>query len=341
MSSTFRPATFRPAKFRPAKFRPEGFTLVELLVVIAIIGVLVALLLPAVQAAREAARRTQCSNNLRQIGLAMVNYHDGNKWFPPGAVWSNTGATIPAPGNFANNRGSFFIRILPYIEQQNLFSQFDMNTGTDGQLQQGGGILLRGIEIPNFTCPSDTVRRTGSAPNFVMPASYHTNMGPSADISNNPNCACPLHPTFQTFSRTGTNVSNPAGPFSRNGWVSQTKMSDCNDGLSNTIYLGEARAECSGHVAGGWSASNRWGAFTQVPINFDSCRTQAIATSEGKNFCFATCSWNTEVGFKSNHPGGCQFVFGDGGVRYLGQNIDMKTYNYLGDKNDKKAVSIP
>src|SRR5687767_1925073 len=86
-------------RFMSPKSKTAGFTLVELLVVIAIIGVLVALLLPAVQAAREAARRTQCANNMRQMGLAMVNYHDGNKWFPPGAVWSNSGAVIPAPGN--------------------------------------------------------------------------------------------------------------------------------------------------------------------------------------------------------------------------------------------------
>jgi len=318
-----------------------GFTLVELLVVIAIIGVLVALLLPAVQSAREAARRTQCANNLKQIGLGMINYHDTLKWFPQGAVWSNTGAAIPSPGNFANNRGSFFIRILPYVEQQALYNNFDMSTGTDGQYLPGNSTLLRGIEVPSFTCSSDTVRKTGSAPNFVMPASYHTNMGPSADISNNSACSCPLFSTFQKYSRTGTSTNNPAGPFSRNGWVSQSRMSDCLDGLSNTIYVGEVRAECSGHVAGGWSASNRWGAFTQIPINFDSCRTQAVAQSEGKNDCFSNCNWNAEVGFKSNHPGGCQFVFGDGGVRFLPQNIDMTVYNYLGDKNDKKAVSIP
>jgi len=323
------------------KRKPSGFTLVELLVVIAIIGVLVALLLPAVQAAREAARRTQCANNLKQMGLALTSYHDTFKWFPPGAVWSNTGATIASPGNFANNRGSMFIRLLPYMEQQALYSNFDMNTGTDGQYLPGGGMLLRGLEVPTLTCPSDNVRRTGSSPNFIMPASYHTNMGPSADISNNSACSCPLFSTFQKYSRTGTSVNAPAGPFSRNGWVSQTKMADCFDGLSNTIYVGEDRAECSGHIQGGWSASNRWGAFTQVPINFDTCRTQAQSQAEGKNDCFSNCNWNAEVGFKSQHPGGAQFVFGDGGVRFLQQNIDMITYNYLGDKADKKSVSIP
>jgi prepilin-type processing-associated H-X9-DG protein len=174
-----------------------------------------------------------------------------------------------------------------------------------------------------------------------MAANYHASTGPTADISNNSNCRCPLHPTFQTFSRAGTNVNNPAGPFSRNGWNYRSKMSDCIDGLSNTIYVGEVRQGCSGHVQAGWSHSNKWGIFTQVPINFDSCRTQAEAQAEGKDMCYATCNWNAEVGFKSLHPNGAQFVFGDGSVQFIAQNIDMKTYNYLGDKSDRKAVSYP
>jgi hypothetical protein len=110
---------------------------------------------------------------------------------------------------------------------------------------------------------------------------------------------------------------------------------------SNTIYVGEARGECSAHLQNGWSYSSRWGSWTQVPINFDTCRTQAVAQSEGKDSCYANNNWNAAEGFKSNHPTGCQFVFGDGSVRFLPQNIDMTTYNYLGDKNDKKAVTAP
>src|SRR5262249_37217847 len=214
-----------------------------------------------------------------------------------------------------------------------LYNLFDFNTGTDGQrlTSVATSNLLRGQVIPSFICPSDTVRPNGSAPNVIQPASYHTNMGPSADISNNSACSCPLFSTFQPYSRKGRSVNAPAGPFSRNGWVSKTKMSDCLDGLSNTIFVGEARADCSGHMAGGWSTSNRWGAFTQVPINFDSCRTMAEATAQGMTPCYSNCTWNTEVGFKSLHPGGALFVFGDGSVQFLQQNIVMKAYNYLGD----------
>ena len=107
--------------------RPAGFTLVELLVVIAIIGVLVALLLPAVQAAREAARRSQCGNNLKQIGLALHNYHDTLKWFPPGAVFEGGASTAPNAQPI-NQRGSMHVRLLPYMEQQALYNAFDFNT---------------------------------------------------------------------------------------------------------------------------------------------------------------------------------------------------------------------
>jgi len=322
--------------------RPAGFTLVELLVVIAIIGVLVALLLPAVQMAREAARRTQCANHLKQLGLAIVSYHDTFKWFPPGSVWCNCGGTTGVPNGLQrDDRGTIYIRLLPYVEQQPLYNLFNLETGTDGQQMPGNGLWLKGVQVPIFNCPSDNIRLEGTFPNQRMPASYHTNMGPSADISNNPACSCPLYATFQRYSRINTNVNNPPGPFSRNGWVSKTKMSDVLDGLSNTIFMGETRGACSGHVDGGWSVSNKWGAFTQIPINFDTCRTMAEATALNMDPCYANCNWNAEVGFKSLHPGGAQFLFGDGSVRFIPQNIDMVTYNYLGDKADKKAVSLP
>jgi prepilin-type N-terminal cleavage/methylation domain-containing protein/prepilin-type processing-associated H-X9-DG protein len=322
--------------------RRQGFTLVELLVVIAIIGVLVALLLPAVQAAREAARRTQCGNHLKQLGIALHMYHDTNKWFPPGAVFQGGAATAPNAQPI-NHRGSIFVRLLPFVEQQSLYNLFDFNTGTDGQQMSKGGLWLKGAQVPIFNCPSDTARLLGTFPNQRMPASYHPSMGPSSAISNNANCSCPLYSTFQKYNRPGNNTgaTNPAGPFTRNGWQYLSRMSDCTDGLSNTIYIGEVRNACSGHVDIGWSLSNKWGAFTQVPINFDSCRTQAQATTEKLDMCYALCNWNAEVGFKSLHPNGAQFVFGDGSVRFLPQNIDMVTYNYLGDKADRKAVTVP
>lgn len=333
-----------PSFFRLFRDR-RGFTLVELLVVIAIIGVLVALLLPAVQAAREAARRTQCNNNLKQIGLAIHNYHDTNNRLPPGAVFHG-GAEEPWGGPI-NHRGSIHIRLLPYLEQQSLYDLFDLSRGTDNQAApqpfQDGNTLLRSATVNVFLCPSDnSTQKLGDRPNQVQVSNYDFNMGPSAAISNSPSCDCPEFPLWQSYSRSGTSATNPAGPFTRNGWNFTARFADCIDGLSNTIFFGEVRVDCSNHVRRGWSDSNRWGKFTQIPINYDSCYASvAEAAAAGKTPCAARCNWNTEVGFKSRHPGGANFLLGDGSVRFIGETIDHWTYQYVGDRDSKQAAQLP
>jgi prepilin-type N-terminal cleavage/methylation domain-containing protein len=313
--------------------RVRGFTLVELLVVIAIIGILVALLLPAIQAAREASRRSQCSNHAKQFGLALHNYHDTIKTFPPGAVFYG--------GN--NDRGSIHVRVLPYMEQQTLYEEFDFNVSTDGQrtaAQADGNTLLRSVTVPTFLCPSDNAyRKLGTVPDQVQVSNYYPSAGPSADISNNGGCSCSEHPLWASYSSPGTNVDNPAGPFSRRGWNFVCRMSDVTDGLSSTIFIGEVMADCSGHVRVGWSHSNKWGGFTQIPINYNSCAPDLA--SAGGNGCKALCNWNTEVGFKSRHPGGAHFVFGDGSVHFLADSIDHWTYQRLGDRRDGIPATIP
>jgi len=314
--------------------RIRGFTLVELLVVIAIIGILVALLLPAIQAAREAARRTECNNNLKQWGVALHNYHDVIKRFPPGAVFY--GGT--------NDRGSLHVRLLPYMEQMALYEQFDFSTSTDGQRTAAlpdGNTLLRSVTVPSHLCPSDgsTMAKLGSVPDQTQVSNYYPSSGPTADISNSPTCSCSEHALWQSYSSPGTNTDRPAGPFARRGWNYCCPMADVTDGLSNTIFVGEVRGDCSNHVRVGWSHSNKWGCFTQIPINYDSCAVDLAAA--GGNGCKARCNWNTEVGFKSRHPGGAQFVFGDGSVHFLSESIDHWTHQYLGDKQDGRASTIP
>jgi len=314
--------------------RLRGFTLVELLVVIAIIGILVALLLPAIQAAREAARRTECNNNLKQWGVALHNYHDTVKRFPPGAVFYGD----------PNNRGSIHVRLLPYMEQSAVYDLFDFNTSTDNAripALPDGNTRLLAVTIPAHLCPSDgsTMTKLGSVPDQVQVSNYYPSSGPTADISNSPSCSCSEHALWQSYSSPGTSVGRPAGPFSRQGWNYCCPMADVTDGLSNTIFVGEVRGDCSNHVRVGWSNSNKWGCFTQIPINYDSCA--ADLTAAGGNGCKARCNWNTEVGFKSRHPGGAQFVFGDGSVHFLSESIDHWTYQYLGDKQDGRAATIP
>ena len=333
------------SKFRMSR---PGFTLVELLVVIAIIGILVGLLLPAVQAAREAARRMQCSNNLKQIGLAIHNYESATKRIPPGAIFY--GGVQVDIGRFhgqSNQRGSMLVFILPYIEQTSLYNQFDFTmpvneTRMPDPANASGGMYLKGMIVPSYICPSDINAPISPGNNQIQPANYHPSFGPSAAISNNSACSCPLFATFQAFSQAGTGGNaNPAGPFSRYGYDYPGTFSFVPDGLSNTIFVGEVRADSSGHVQAGWSHSNKWGIFTQIPINFDTSEPDvATALAKGKTACNARCNWNAEVGFKSRHTGGAQFVFGDGAVRLLSQSIDMINYNRLGSRNEGVAAVV-
>ncbi len=343
-----------------------GFTLVELLVVIAIIGILVGLLLPAVQAAREAARRMSCSNNLKQIGLAIHNYEISNKRLPPGsAFYGGPVVTMPAPferfSGAQHNRTTLLVRILPYMEQDALYAQFegDRYPTDDARVfdpnNTQGGELFRGQKIPAYICPSDVNdgynATVGGRASFIQPANYAFSMGPTNSMSDSPSCGCPLIGTFRVRSLPGTNVNAPAGPFTRRGGVKPTsvggnrgyngKMQDVTDGLSNTIFIGEVIADYSNHARVGWSHSNKWGIYTQIPINWETKYVNlAQAQANGKTGCEARCNWNTEVGFKSRHTGGCHMLMGDGSVQFLSENIDMINYNRLGSKGEGTPATL-
>jgi prepilin-type N-terminal cleavage/methylation domain-containing protein/prepilin-type processing-associated H-X9-DG protein len=299
----------------------RGFTLVELLVVIAIIGILVALLLPAVQSAREAARRTQCSNNLKQIGLGLQTYHDTNSSFPPGAYWYGN--------NTAAYRGSIYVYLLPFIEQQTIYDAIDFTQAVDNQTFPSGKLIGATI-LSTLVCPSDTNR---DLLNGRAIHNYAANNGPTAH-ANSPTCNCSNN--WNNFALAPYEVPTDfAGPFYRGG--RPTRMSDCTDGLSNTIYFGEVRRDCSIHIQQGWMRSNDGNGLvsTQVPINYDSCSTDPAASP-----CNRPCNWSTELAFKSRHPGGAQFVFGDGSVHFLSETIDHWNYQYLGAKADGETTVI-
>lgn len=347
-----------------------GFTLVELLVVIAIIGILVGLLLPAVQAAREAARRMQCSNNLKQIGLAIHNYESATKRIPPGSGFYGGNAfalgSLSAPyQRFSSpqhlNRAHMFVRLLPYLEQGALNTEFggDIVATDNARISDPsnaqGGQLLRGIKVAGYICPSDNnnpigVTVDGRAGN-VQPANYQFSMGPTNAISDNAACSCALAPAFASRSHAGTNVNNPSGPFSRRGGILPAgiagnggycgRFGDVTDGLSNTLFIGEVIADWSAHARNGWSHPNQWGKFTQIPINWDTRYVDlASAQAAGKTGCEARCNWNAAEGFKSRHTGGAQFVLGDGSVQFVSQSIDLVTYNRMGSKSEGTVSSL-
>ncbi len=330
-----------PSKIHHLK---SAFTLVELLVVITIIGILISLLLPAVQAAREAARRMQCCNNLKQLGLAVLNYENAKKVFPPGAFFGDTSS----PGGYDQitqpMKGSIFVHLLPFIEQQAMYDAFDFSQiNITGQKLPGSTVEIRSIAIACYVCPSDGHPATHEQPasdgwwlgegRTVALHNYAASAGPNT-VADNGSCSC-----SQDFSSYALGSyytpGKTAGPFDRMSRCHT--VADIRDGLSNTIFFGEIQPLSSTHGQRGWEDSCNGSGFvsTIIPINYDTSNREA-----GGDNCNRYCNWNTELGFKSAHPGGANFAFGDGSVHKIPQSIDHQTYQYLGGRADGHPVNV-
>jgi prepilin-type N-terminal cleavage/methylation domain-containing protein/prepilin-type processing-associated H-X9-DG protein len=333
----------------------KALTLLEVLVVLVILAILVALLLPALQHAREAARRMGCGSNLKSIGLAVHNYELTGRRFPPGGIFYANNAQPDYLRNVGpsgdqrysgdrNNRGSVHFYLLPHLDQNNLYSWFNPAWPIDDARLPAhvqGGQPLRGVRLPMYLCPSDPNQSFMGFSTIVQPSNYATSSGPTADITDNPDCPCSDFTRYRSEGRPNTSEFNPAGVFSRRGYHAIIRPESILDGLSFTIFFGEVRADSSDHVRLGWSHSNKWGAFTQIPINYESSEPNASAAiANRRNSCRARCTYSTSAGFKSRHPGGAQFLFGDGSVRFLSEEINMVAYNRLGDKADGENASL-
>jgi prepilin-type N-terminal cleavage/methylation domain-containing protein len=324
--------------------RRRGFTLVELLVVIAIIGVLVALLLPAVQAAREAARRMQCANNLKQVGLGLHNYHDVHKHFPPGAshgpahVWGD---------RYAGHHGSLLARLLPFIEEQSLFDRINSKANDptmDSVLPDGRKVYQ--MVVSTFICPSDE-----TADDWNGNPLYHgapvSMQGQRAAQSNYGSCmgnqAFGGGPFFADETRfqgpslhghdpTGKEIS---GVFGHTAYGA--RISEIRDGTSKTIALGEVRPKCSWHLRDGWMHWNSLWIATTSPINYPSCPGEPGFDAVNTNVS-QPGKWGCEQAFRSSHPGGCHFVLADGSVHFLPELIDYDLYQKLGARRDSLII---
>jgi len=318
----------------------SAFTLIELLVVIAIIAILVALLLPAVQQAREAARRTQCKNNLHQLGLALHNYHDTFNLFPATIV--DVANPEPAPGWAYSSKGSYLVRILPFIDQAPMFNAINFSgmnapwTAPNVEAQtDSAGKLFRLYVIPGYQCPSNTagMNVTGHSTKWCYGMSMGNQLMPS-------NTGCTLYQgnNFGTGPAGHGNASDPtqtSGVVSRLVW--SARLADVTDGASNTIAMGEVRYNCGDHTQYGWFHENATWVATTAPINFPiNCIGDPPVPNAGP--CNQIGAWTTTQGFKSQHTGGCHFVMCDGAVRFLTENIDYLTYQKLGDRRDGQVI---
>ena len=347
----------------------RGFTLVELLVVIAIIGVLVALLLPAVQQAREAARRMQCANNLKQFGIAIHTYHDTWKKIPNAHhdLWPIQLGQPPA-GNGVITTGAWDqakmtgwqARVLPQMEQQPLFDKIVFNYkapngwfGWESQvISPQGQKAIRTQQVPYARCPSDQSPEMTDWAQASYSGSNGSQRTPSCDGSCNPFLnniiSNPPQPTDVFYNEpmpwnadhgnVGDGARNLSGVMAR--MYADISFAAVRDGLSNTIFVGEQIPECRDHH-GGWWHYNGMGnahASTSTPINiFTTCDVdQPDAIRKGHPFtnCTNPCNWNLSWSFKSRHPQGCQFVFGDGSVHFINQSVNYATYQRLGGRRD-------
>lgn len=316
--------------------RGRGFTLVELLVVIAIIGILVALLLPAIQAAREAARRGSCANNLKQFGVASQNYETTNKEVVPARPGpdATTSTEVLLVGKPAGPRAiggkgyertgvSGFVLLLPFLEEQALFDQFDITRGDGIWLSEASGVPNwhtpqkdSGIATrPKvFVCPSSQTLAQTADPSYaskaLVPATgtYAFNLGDRGPLSFAVNSAC-----LTKHHNSGLHLY----------WTVR-KLRKVTDGTSKTLSVGEI---LQGHTI---DSSDMW---TYAFRYLDSLRVTeaAINTPPGVDCRQVGTDPDACVNgaFGSDHPGGAQFMFADGHIEFISDDIDLDTYQNL------------
>lgn len=302
--------------------KKRGFTLIELLVVIAIIAILIALLLPAVQQAREAARRSQCKNNLKQIGLALHNYHDNFRAFPPGDVRRTYGSGVQS---WTTSQLGWIPRILPFLDQAPLYNQinFELEHGVSAAPNN----VLRREKLTVVRCPSDSSRQ------------------PSADYGPTNYMAC------RGIATTSDGNAAANSMFSMNSVV---RIRDMEDGTTNTMMVSETFASapfCDDQPSGGACPAS---CLTKAPYTggaqqgyswmyaslYESHYFGTVYTPNSDTPDCGAGSSSTAglLAARSKHVGGVHVLLGDGAVRFASENIDLSIWQNLGNYADGNVL---
>jgi prepilin-type N-terminal cleavage/methylation domain-containing protein/prepilin-type processing-associated H-X9-DG protein len=380
MNAPFRPVGPPTGPVRQSRpgFAPGGFTLIELLVAIAIISVLIALLLPAVQAAREAARRVQCTNNLKQIGLALHNYHEANQTFPPGAIDTRlvTGKTI------ANGGFGVLARLLPYLEQSAIYDaqNFSLNVinGPPGVWTNSTSIHTR---ITGFLCPSDT------------PPSWPT-ITVDKDTAPGVNYFASVGSGLEFSAKQTGGPPNGLFYYTPTGGQSPVTLARITDGTSNTIAFGEwivgdgddaflsvpsdiifvgayppgvSRNTPLMELPAGAAPFQQWVQTCAANLSTTADRTSNHTSQLGMGWAWGlpgfslgnvvlapnpkipNCSvdsgsdnaiWNPGMWtLSSRHPGGANVLLADGSVRFLKDSTGLPVVWALGSRAQGEVIS--
>jgi prepilin-type N-terminal cleavage/methylation domain-containing protein/prepilin-type processing-associated H-X9-DG protein len=307
--------------------RNGGFTLVELLVVIAIIGILIALLLPAVQAAREAARRMQCTNHLKQWGLAMQLYENSYKVFPFGTISGSSligggdspGRAVQANANVggvgASRRQTFVVSLWPYIEQQSLYSQFNVNY----HIFNPENIACATAQVPLYDCPSDRQGMWKANQYTHCRGNYVVNWGNAS------------------FRQAESDFKG--APFGMNR---QSKHSDLIDGQSNTMFMSEVLKPISDthfDFRGGLLNDDQSSAQFMTLYTPNSGVDSTVCVDAQKP---APCQLGakTYLQARSNHPGGVNVLFGDGSVHFISDTIALAAWQAMGSSSGSDVIGV-
>ena len=319
--------------------RGRAFTLIELLVVIAIIAVLIGLLLPAVQKVREAANRMSCSNNLKQLALAVHSFHSDNGTFPPNTYYTYD----PTGPNW-----SWLAHILPYVEQANLYQAANIGGSPPNNINQS--LPQIAMQVKGFLCPSDQIAWQGPqshASNFDMNdpvlgpltygvTCYRANIG--SNWGGGPPGSTLWWGTDPQWCNADPNNSNPSTTYDGcvygNGVIFETKrpikITDVTDGTSGTFMIGEALT--------GKDYQNAW-------CSMDNAIATCVYPPNAKNPAtgqdYPPDQWYNRYAFTSNHPGGAQFAMTDGSIQFISDSIDLALFRALGTRAVGEAVSLP